>query len=132
MIQGPRLFAGTANVELMEHFAAEAVLAGLIGTTRANLSTAITGERYESRVMYPLFARRAMAAGDFAAAILFRHNAADEARHAREFERALAGKQAKQAGQLAGPGTGSAGWVADQACWRASSMTPGGWAPETP
>ena len=93
-----RLFAGTASVELMEHFAAEAVLAGLIGTTRANLTTAITGERYESRVMYPLFARRARAAGDFAAAILFRHNAADEARHAREFERALAGKQAEQAG----------------------------------
>lgn len=84
-----RLFQGTAQVELHEHFAGEAVLYGLVGTTRANLTKTIAGERYEAEVMYPTFARRADAAGDHQAARLFRHNAADEARHARAFQQML-------------------------------------------
>ncbi len=80
-----RLFAASADVELREHFTAEAALAGAVHGTRANLGTAITGERYESRTMYPGFARRAQAVRDAAAARLFRHNAADEAQHARAF-----------------------------------------------
>ncbi|WP_051833736.1 ferritin family protein [Streptomyces sp. NRRL S-646] len=71
-----RLFRGTAQVELYEHFAGEAVLYCLVGTTRANLTRSIAGERYEAEVMYPTFARRADAIRDHQAARLFRHNAA--------------------------------------------------------
>ncbi|MFF9062663.1 rubrerythrin family protein [Streptomyces sp. NPDC014882] len=84
-----RLFRGTAEVELREHFAGEAKLYGLVRTTRKNLTRTIAGELHEARVMYPAFARRAEAVGDQEAARLFRHNAADEAGHARAFQRML-------------------------------------------
>lgn len=74
---------------MREYFAGEAVLSGLVGTTRANLTRTIAGERYEATVMYPTFARRADAVGDDQAARLFRHNAADEAGHARDFQQLL-------------------------------------------
>ncbi len=83
------LFRGTAQVELREHFAGEAVLYGLVGTTRTNLAKTIAGELYEAKVMYPTFARRADAVGDHEAARLFRHNATDEAGHARAFQQML-------------------------------------------
>lgn len=83
-----RLFSGIAEIELREHFAAMAQLAGTVGTTRENLTKAITGERYESGSMYPAFAQKARTAGDSAAAQLFSHNAEDEAAHARSFETA--------------------------------------------
>lgn len=86
-----RLYTGTAGVERQEHFAEEAKLAGLVGTTRANLTTAIAGERYESQTMYPTFAKRAKTVGDTEAARLFSHNAEDEAAHARTFQQAQAG-----------------------------------------
>jgi len=85
-----RLFQGTGQVELREHFAGEAVLYGLVGTTRQNLIKTIAGETYEATVMYLTFARRADAVGDHQAARLFRHNAADEAGHARTFQQLLA------------------------------------------
>ncbi|MFC5748308.1 ferritin family protein [Actinomadura rugatobispora] len=84
-----RLFRGAAAVELREHFAAEARLRGFVGKTRANLTKAVAGEWYESRMIYPTFARRAKKVGDVKVAALFRHNARDEAGHARAFERAL-------------------------------------------
>ena len=84
-----RLFQGIAQVEFHEHFAGEAVLYGLVGTTRANLTKTIAGERYEAEVMYPTFARRADAVGDHQAARLFRDNAADEAGHAKAFREML-------------------------------------------
>lgn len=84
-----RLLRGTAEVELREHFAGEAVLAGLVRNTRQNLERTIAGERYETNAMYPGFAMRAMAVGDLAAARLFRHNAVDEAKHALAFRQAL-------------------------------------------
>lgn len=84
-----RLLLGTAAVELHEHFAAEAALAGLVRSARTDLRTATAGERYESGTMYPAFAVQAMAAGDRVAARLFRHNARDEAQHARAFRRML-------------------------------------------
>ncbi|MFF8594586.1 ferritin family protein [Streptomyces sp. NPDC015220] len=84
-----RLFEGTAGVELHEHFAGEAVLAGLVGTTKTNLRTAITGERTEATSLYPGFAKRATAVGDPAAARFFRDTAADEAKHASAFQQAL-------------------------------------------
>ncbi|MEV0495476.1 ferritin family protein [Streptomyces atratus] len=84
-----RLFEGTAGVELHEHFAGEAVLAGLVRTTKDNLGKAITGERNEATNLYPGFAKRATAVGDTAAARYFRDTAADEAKHAAAFQQAL-------------------------------------------
>lgn len=80
------LFHGSGEVERQEHFAEQARLAGLVGSTRANLNKAIAGEHYESTTMYPGFAKRARASGDTQAARLFDHNATDEASHARAFE----------------------------------------------
>ncbi|WNM35832.1 ferritin family protein [Streptomyces sp. Li-HN-5-11] len=84
-----RLWEGTAAVELHEHFAGEAVLAGLVHTTRKNLNKAVAGERSEATSIYPGFAQRAKAVGDTSAAAYFRNTAADEARHAAAFQAAL-------------------------------------------
>lgn len=84
-----RLFEGTAGVELHEHFAGEAVLAGLVSETKDNLSNAITGEHNEATVLYPGFAKQATAVGDTSAADYFRDTATDEAKHAAAFEQAL-------------------------------------------
>ncbi|MEV0625289.1 ferritin family protein [Nonomuraea wenchangensis] len=84
-----KLFRGAADVELHEHFAGEAKLAGLVGDTRANLTKAVAGERYESQTMYPTFAKRAEEAGDSKAAARFSNDAEDEAGHARAFQQAL-------------------------------------------
>jgi rubrerythrin len=80
-----KLFRGTAQVELREHFAGEAVLAGLVGSNWANLTDAITGETYAAQTMYPGFARQAAKAGDRHAAWLFSEIANDEAGHAAAF-----------------------------------------------
>ncbi|WP_248844018.1 ferritin family protein [Streptomyces hirsutus] len=84
-----RLWEGTAEVELREHFAGEAVLAGLVRETGENLRMAVTGERDEATTGYPGFAERATAVGDGAAARFFRDTAADQARHATAFQEAL-------------------------------------------
>lgn len=84
-----KLFRGTAQVELREHFAGEAVLAGLVGTNKANLKTAIAGETYEATTMYPDFAAQAAAAGDRAAAREFWKAGRQESSHARAFTAAL-------------------------------------------
>jgi rubrerythrin len=83
-----RLFNGSGAVERQEHFAEQAELAGLVGSTRDNLTKAISGERYESTTMYPTFARHATTAGDTDAARMFSHNATDEGEHAHAFEQA--------------------------------------------
>ncbi len=84
-----RLFAGTAQVELREHFAGEAVLAGLLGSTAENLQDAINGETYEHTTMYPGFAAQAAADGCTAAADLFTEIAGDEGGHAAAYLTAL-------------------------------------------
>jgi rubrerythrin len=84
-----RLWEGTANIERQEHLAGEAVLAGLVRTTKTNLRTAITGEHNEATTVYPGFAKRATTVGDTAAARYFHDTAADEARHADAFQKAL-------------------------------------------
>ncbi len=84
-----RLFINTAGAELGEHFAEEAALAGLVRSNAANLRTAIAGERYEARTMYPSYARMAMSVGDLRASMLFREIARDEAGHASAYTRAL-------------------------------------------
>ncbi|MGY5036506.1 ferritin family protein [Streptomyces sp. 900116325] len=84
-----RLWEGTAKIELQEHLAGEAVLAGLVRPTKDNLRKAITGERNEANNLYPGFAKRATAVGNTAAARYFRDTAADEAKHAAAFQQAL-------------------------------------------
>ncbi|MEV4670545.1 MULTISPECIES: ferritin family protein [Actinomadura] len=84
-----RLFQRAAAVELTEHFAGEAVLAGFVHNTADNLRRSIAGETYEATKMYPGFARTARAEGDRKAARLFTEIAGDEAAHARAFKRAL-------------------------------------------
>jgi rubrerythrin len=84
-----RLFSGSAQVELREHFAGEAVLAGLVGTNSANLRDAMKGETYEHTTMYPGFARQATKDRCPAAATLFTEIAADEGDHAAAFRTAL-------------------------------------------
>ncbi|MFJ8789401.1 ferritin family protein [Streptomyces sp. NPDC102462] len=84
-----RLWEGTAKVELHEHLAGEAVLTGLVRTTRENLRTAITGEHNEETTVYPGFAKRATGVGDTSAVGYFRNTAADEAKHAAAFQQAL-------------------------------------------
>jgi rubrerythrin len=84
-----KLFGGTAEVELREHFAGEAVLAGLVGTNKVNLKAAIAGETYETKTMYPDFAHQAAKAGDRHAARLFTEIGREEGAHAHAFTAAL-------------------------------------------
>ena len=84
-----KLFSGTAQVELQEHFAGEAVLAGLVGTNAANLKDSIKGETWEHTTMYPGFATVAAAEGCTAAADLFTEIAGDEGGHAAAYAVAL-------------------------------------------
>jgi rubrerythrin len=84
-----RLFSGTAQVELREHFAEFAVLYGLVGTNAHNLQDAITGETNEHATIYPGFAAQAQAVGCTAVANAFTEIAADEGDHAAAFATAL-------------------------------------------
>jgi len=86
-----RLFAGLSDIERLEHFAALANLAGLVGGVRADLSAAITGENTEATVMYPTYAAAAIAAGDTAVGELLTEIASDEAGHRDAYAAALAG-----------------------------------------
>ena len=84
------LFEQTAQVERLEHFAEEAVLAGFLGSDSENLRQAISGEAYEVDTMYREFAEQAEAAGENAAADRFREIRSDEAGHLAAFRAALA------------------------------------------
>jgi rubrerythrin len=84
-----KLFSGTAQVELQEHFAGEAVLAGLVASNAANLQNAIDGETWEHTTMYPGFATQATTDGCTVAAALFTEIAVDEGGHAAAYTLAL-------------------------------------------
>lgn len=56
-----------------------------VGSTIANLETAVAGERYEQTTMYPDFAKKADEEGFPAIAKLFRHIGKVEAFHERRF-----------------------------------------------
>ena len=83
------LFRRVALVDLTEHFAKEAILAGLVAKTKVNLCTSIAGETHEGRQMYPRFAWAAGRVGDSVAAELFADTGYDELRQARAFGKAL-------------------------------------------
>lgn len=85
-----QLFEKTAKEELLEHFAEQAALAGLVGTDADNLKDAVSGESYEVETMYRDFAQEAAASGDKAAADRFEEIRHDEVKHRDAFNAALA------------------------------------------
>ena len=83
------LFEATARTELLEHFAQQATLVGLVGGDAENLRRAIEGESHEIEVMYPSYAEHARAAGDAAAADRLEEIRRDELDHLEAFREAL-------------------------------------------
>ena len=83
------LFTGLAEVELHEHFAELAELAGLVGSDADNLAAAIQDENEEVEAVYPTFAARARSAGETAVADRFVEIAGDEREHLKALEAAL-------------------------------------------
>ena len=82
-----QLFEKTAKEELLEHFAEEAALAGLVGSDTKNLEDAIQGESYEVDTMY---AEQAFSAGEKAVGERFAEIHEDEVKHRDRFKEALA------------------------------------------
>jgi rubrerythrin len=89
------LFEKTAKMELTEHLREHAELAGLVGSDQDNLKDAIKGETYETKTMYPQFAKEAQALGDLAATKRFEEVGKDEAVHRDEFSKALTALETK-------------------------------------
>lgn len=83
------MFDGIAAVELQEHFAELAELAGLVGTDADNIRGAIIDENREVQETYPRFSRQARGAGETAVAELFEEMAEDEREHEKALEQAL-------------------------------------------
>lgn len=79
------LFAAIGAVELEEHFATEANLAGLVGDRNHNLAASIASEQ-DAIMMYARYATAADARGDATAADLFREVRGDEQGHLRSFQ----------------------------------------------
>jgi len=93
------LFENTAKTERFEHFAQEAKLAGLVGTTQENLRKAIAGESYEASTMYKNFADEAASLEDHAAAERFEEIRHDEMKHRDSFQAALDKLEQSRPGQ---------------------------------
>jgi rubrerythrin len=83
------MFEGIAAVELHEHFAELAELAGLVGTDVNNIRAAIEDENREVEATYPAFAMQALAVGEVAVAERFAEMAEDEYEHEKTLEGAL-------------------------------------------
>jgi rubrerythrin len=83
------MFEGFAAVELHEHFAELAELAGLAGADSDNIRAAIQDENLEVEVEYPRFAEQARSAGEASVAARFDEIAADEREHEKMLEQAL-------------------------------------------
>lgn len=77
---------GIATVELDEHFAELADLAGLTGADTDNLESAIHSESEEVEVTYKLFAEEARRAGEEAVAARFEEIREDELAHLKTLE----------------------------------------------
>jgi rubrerythrin len=83
------LYEQNAKTERMEHFKEEAIVAGLVGTNKADLNDSIQGESYEYETMYKGFAEEASKAGGTIAAKRFEEIRRDEAKHRDAFKAAL-------------------------------------------
>ena len=84
-----QLLERTAKTELMEHFAEEAALAGLVAGDVENLSDAIESESFGVETMYRTFADQAGTAGEKAVADRFTEIRRDEMNHRDAFKAAL-------------------------------------------
>lgn len=83
------MFDGIAAVELHEHFAELAELAGLVGADADNLRAALDDENDEVEALYPEFAQQARSTGEAAVATRFAEMAEDEREHEKALEQAL-------------------------------------------
>jgi rubrerythrin len=83
-----RVFEETAINE-MQHAKDEFKLLNGIGDTAANLKDAISGERYETRKMYPKFAEEAKEENNAKAANLFLQITKVEAQHEKRYSKLL-------------------------------------------
>jgi rubrerythrin len=83
------MFDGLAAVELDEHFAELAELAGLVGTDADNIRAALDDENEEVETRYPEFADQARLAGEPAVAARFEEITEDERTHEKTLEQAL-------------------------------------------
>lgn len=84
------MFEEIAAVELQEHFAELAKIAGLVGTDSDNIRAAIQDENLEVEWTYPKFADHARSARELAVAERFAEMAEDEREHEKTLEQALA------------------------------------------
>jgi len=84
-----QLLEETAKEELLEHFAEQAELAGIVRSDIDNLEDAIAGESYEIETMYRDFRDQAFAAGEKAAGDRFEEIRRDEMKHRDAFKEAL-------------------------------------------
>ena len=84
-----KIFRETADNERI-HAMEEFKLLNGIGDTVANLKAAIEGEDYETKTMYPDFAKDAEEEGNKAAAILFNQIGKIEAHHRDRYKKLLA------------------------------------------
>lgn len=83
-----KIFEETADNE-KRHAKDEFVLLGGLGDTKANLKAAMEGEDYETKEMYPTFAKEAEEEGNQKAAILFQQIAKVEAHHRDRYQKLL-------------------------------------------
>lgn len=83
-----KLFEETADNE-MQHAKEEFKLLKGIGSTAENLKAAMDGEHYETKDMYPTFAREAEEEGNLAAANLFKKIGDVEAEHEARYAKLL-------------------------------------------
>lgn len=84
-----KLFTEIANVELSDHFSAEAELIGLVGDNKANIAAALSGEIQDVDVMYRQFIEQALDAGEQEIADRFMEIRRDEIKHRDSFMSAL-------------------------------------------
>jgi rubrerythrin len=83
-----KILGETADNE-RRHAKDEFALLGGIGDTAANLEDAMNGEDYETKSMYPQFAKEAEEEGNMAAAALFSQIAKVEAHHRDRYKKLL-------------------------------------------
>ncbi len=83
-----KLFRAAAAAETVHAHAHLRVLKG-VGDTKQNLQTAIEGEGYEFKEMYPVFIQEAEAEGNKAALVSFRNANAVEKTHYELYTKAL-------------------------------------------
>ena len=84
-----QLLEKTAKEELLQHFAEEAALAGIVGSDVENLEDAIASESFGIESMYRDFAEQAFSVGDKIIGDRFEEIRHDEMQHRSAFKEVL-------------------------------------------